>query len=400
MRAELLRSATPELRLLRAAAHPRLGPDGVRAFRHAAVANVDWPRVLPLAIAHRLVPFLSLHVEDHAADLVPDETREDLRARSTLIAARTLRQSALLAEVLEILYHARVRTLCLKGPSLALRLYGQLSLRGFADLDLLIPEHELSHALEALVAAGFHSAEPLQSIRASVVVRTGAHLTVTNADGSIPVELHPQFVRDRFSLALDVEDAFARAVPRDLLGTRMLTLADDDLLLYLCVHGCKHAWRQLEWLVSVAELIRQDAVDVESLLPRAQAVHARERLLLGLRLAHEILGAPLSAAIRKAAATDRIDGLVRDVWQLMQRGGGRLPDEAYAAPVTFRYQLRTFDRLRDRVRFAVATLAEPTDADFDRLSLPAGLTTAYWPYRVARLTTKYAARALRVRDPR
>jgi putative nucleotidyltransferase-like protein len=41
-------------------------------------------------------------------------------------------------------------------------------------------------------------------------------------------------------------------------GGRIRCFATEELLLILCLHGAKHAWGSLGWLVDVAELIRQN----------------------------------------------------------------------------------------------------------------------------------------------
>jgi Uncharacterised nucleotidyltransferase len=72
------------------------------------------------------------------------------------------------------------------------------------------------------------------------------------------------------------------------------SLAPEDMLLILCVHGAKHHWGKLGWICDVAELLRaHPELAWTSLLAQARELGGRRMLCLGLLLAHELLGAVL-----------------------------------------------------------------------------------------------------------
>jgi len=69
----------------------------------------------------------------------------------------------------------------------------------------------------------------------------------------------------------------------------------------LCVHGTKHFWDRLAWIVDVAELITAQPVDWEESLQIAAGMKSTRVLLLGLYLAHEWLGAALPQPVLERA---------------------------------------------------------------------------------------------------
>lgn len=131
-------------------------------------------------------------------------------------------------------------------------------------------------------------------------------------------------------------------------------LAPADLLVTLCAHGTKHQFQRLQWIVDIAELVRARAEDLDW----SRAVHLAERsgslrmLHLGLRLAQDLLGAPLPPAMARRAGDDHAAAaLARAV---TERVFAEAPvTSARAERVrTLWFQLRAKERVRDRVRYA------------------------------------------------
>ena len=75
-----------------------------------------------------------------------------------------------------------------------------------------------------------------------------------------------------------------------------------DQLVVLCVHGCKHLWDTLKWLVDVAELLHcHPELDWVSVQTRADEMGAGIMVEIGLVLAHDLLEAPIPEEILDTA---------------------------------------------------------------------------------------------------
>lgn len=135
----------------------------------------------------------------------------------------------------------------------------------------------------------------------------------------------------------------------------MSTFCPQDVVLYTCIHGSKHAWSSLHWL---ADLVRAMDKHVEAVGPafeRARAAGLSRAFELGVSLAHN--------------------------------PGSPPPGDGH------RYQFGLQDRLANKLRYAAGIL-EPHPADWRALRLPAALYPAYYLIRPVRLALKYASRAL------
>ena len=83
----------------------------------------------------------------------------------------------------------------------------------------------------------------------------------------------------------------------------------------LCVHGTKHRWTRLQWIVDVGELIRaRPDLDWTRVRDLAAASGTQRMLWIGLCLARGLAGAALPADVARAVEADSVAGrLVRQV---------------------------------------------------------------------------------------
>ena len=166
----------------------------------------------------------------------------------------------------------------------------------------------------------------------------------------------------------------------------MLTLAPDDLALFLAAHGTKEGWRHLSWLCDFAEFMRKHPdIDWLSLLGRAQRLGCSRSLLLAVALATTLLDAPAPALLIHAA---RKNSAVR---ALEDKAKSRMERSASEEKITiFRDRLATHDRLRDRIWPVSILIFTRTVGDYRIIPLPKPLWALYYLIRPFRLLLKAA----------
>jgi hypothetical protein len=204
----------------------------------AALRGDDRPisdAVVELARRHRIHLVLAQAAGVRVQDaIVRAALSDDLRraAIADLFRERELRR------LIDLLDHAGVAALLLKGAGLAYTVYGAAHVRPRADLDVLIARTDLEAADRALIAGGWlHVVE--QSREA---VTTQRHYAL----GGVPfcaehLDLHwkisvPHVFRD----ALTFDELAARAVSIGSLGPAARTLSAPDALLLACLHRVAH----------------------------------------------------------------------------------------------------------------------------------------------------------------
>lgn len=355
-------------------------------IRRLAAGGIDFDYLHKLAQRHLVLPLLYQQLSRAAADLVPPTLLEKLKRLFRDNAARNVYHAAELSELVRAFDAHGVEAVPFKGPTLALVAYGSLSLRRFIDLDILVRARDVKRAKEVLVAKGYELSPRLTQAQEAMLLRGQHALQFVREKGLLIVELHWSFVPRRFTAPIEGEEMWSRLGKLRVGDSEVPALSHEDLLLGLCAHGTKHLWERLVWICDVAELLKAGRVaDWGYVWRRARECGAERMLLVGLRLAAELLEAPLPEELKERTLADE------DVGALAADVRARLFDGTEHRPVglldNIRFNLRARARLRDRLRYYGFVLS-PTDGDIAALSLPAPLTFGYYLVRPFRLLLK------------
>jgi len=262
----------------------------------------------------------------------------------------------------------------------------------------LVPQPAARRSKALLEANGYHYPDRLTEAQevAYLHSRNHHHFYLIRTDDRVAVELHWDVAPRHFFPAGGVDHIWQRLEPLPLLGATVNGLAAEDLLLLLCMHGAKHSWAALEWLVGVAELLRvKPELDWPLALARAGRWRCTRMLLLGLHLAQVLLDAPLPALIR--TELDHRPDLQRpaqricaDLVQQTETSSGALGGIFERLSL----QMSAQDRRRDRLRYGLALVTAPTVIEWRELPLPPALFFLYPLLRPFRLAAKYTRKAI------
>jgi hypothetical protein len=249
--------------------------------------------VLDLAWYHGVGSLLYRSLSALCSDLVPLEFLIRLRRRTQAVALL----NRLLAQEIIVLCEAMaargVPVIPIKGATLAASVYGDLTLRDFNDMDLLVPEHAIADAQAVLLAAGYERKEP-----GEMAQEDGPYHVFIKRRMFFRVDLQWTIAEQNFMFQLDRPEFWKHRVPLVVANTTVQGLAPEDLLIVLCVHGSKHVWEELKWVCDVAELLRSHRhLDWERIYLNASTWRCRRLVSMGLSLAHRLLDAPLPKAV-------------------------------------------------------------------------------------------------------
>jgi hypothetical protein len=352
---------------------------------------LDWVAVAELAQRHQLVPLLFHHLAGLPAGTVPGGTLDLMRAGHAVAVADGLRLTGELRSIVALLEGGGVPCIPFKGPLLALEVYGDPALRSFADLDVMVRRSDARRAAELLAGRGYRFYDDLTPRQAAELLRRGADWMLYREADDVTVELHWRFHPLSFACALEPDELWARTRTVCLGTTEVRTLARDDLLLVLCVHGTRHRWERLEWLCGVAELLRLGGFDWSHVMARAERLHVTRMLSLGVLLARGLLDAPVPAAVLRALPSRTV------VAELARQVERRLfePEPATESAshrmARLGFELRAKDRLSDRLRYLYRSLVWQTHAEWRDLPLDDRFFPLYLVLRPLRLAFRHGA---------
>ena len=360
----------PETRLQRVAAALKKG--------------VAWSDVIRLGEHHSVLPLIYRTTRD-LAPAIPAAIRDDLRARYENNARRNLRFTAELFRILDCLEAHEIPVIPYKGPALAETVYGDLALREFSDLDVLVRPACVLRAKAALRDLGYAPNIELSPAHEAAYLASGYEYTFDGPAGHNLLEIQWAIVPRFYAIEFSMEALFDRVISSELNGRRVRALAPEDLLLTLCVHGAKHAWIRLCWLRDIAGILQSCNLDWEMIEQSARKLGIERMVGIGIMLAHDLLHAPLPDLIAKHWQGDReTERLCRDVAQHLPAA------EEYnvESPQYFQWMAQVRERFADRLRFAMRLALTPAISEWKMINLPPWLFPLYRVVRLGRVAAK------------
>ena len=354
-------------------------------LRELAATEIDWEYLFLLARRHSIVPLLYLQLDRHAADLIPSDTLSQLKKHYLENAARNTVLTAEVCRLITRLADAGIDTIPYKGPVLAVFAYCNLALRRFVDLDVIVRKSDVLKAREILLEEGYTPSKSLSLTQQELLLRTQHNMQFSRDNHRLIIELHWEVAPHLFASPVNSDQLWDNLVSIDLNGTEVKTLAADDLLFSLCVHGSRHLWERLGWICDIAELLARHSFDWPTLLKRAMQADSDRMFLLGLYLAQRLLDAPLPAEVKQRCDSDpRLTLLADNVVDHLFNGPTHVP--ATSGEI-FKYNIGVRKTLGARARYLLYML-RPTDGDLEAHSLPESLSFAYYLARPFRLLRK------------
>lgn len=341
--------------------------------------DTDWHALLELAAAHGVLLLVNqafLEYDTAVPSFVAAAVREHMDGAKKLAAA--------LEDLLKQFAARSIEVLPLKGPVLAEALYGDVVIRSCDDLDLLVRREDLSQAERLLVDLGFAASGAADDYHHKFL-----------RDGLL-VELHFGVASPR-SFPFDVDGMWARAENKRFRSAPMRVMSDGDLVLFLCLHGLKHGFSRLIWMLDVARAMRtMRDCSPEELAQRARQQGLVLALLIGCEMIREMFPQQLPQEMEAVIAKlpEETEQARRAVARLFAENAGVNND-----PEIWSFYLQTESsvrqRWRRRFRFFVPTVEDYAWAERHRIYR--GFVPALRPFR---LLQKYGPfRAWRILFP-
>lgn len=371
-----------ELRLLIICARTQLDDASSVQLRALVGAGVDWEEVLKGARHHGVMPLLHRHLSSLHAPGIPAPVLAELGSYARKNAVHNLMLAHALLGVLKALEQQSVVAVPYKGPVLAGSAYGDVSLRSFKDLDVIVRPQNFKSASATLQRLGYALSDRDPDGH--------FHESFVHPQTGVMVELHHDVIRRRyFPTPLELSAMWRDLTQVPLLGQPVASFTPEDTLLLLCLHGSKHAWQGLTWVCDVSEYIKaHPELDWELVLRKAAQARLSRMVLLGLQLAHTVLEAPLPGGVQQVLKTDP------KLWQLSRQIVIRMYQRSSPLrEATLTYRLRLAMRpglLQLPLYFQfIAFLLRPNAQDRAATQLPAGWQVGYYLVRPLRLIRRY-----------
>lgn len=302
---KLISKFPPELRLVLAGASSDMDKT-----KHLLQQPINWDKFLRLADHHRVYPSVyntfshldNLPVPEHVLDVLRQTCREN-----TLSSLRITGEMVRIGGLLE---NHSISAVVLKGAPLSWRLYGDIAARSYGDIDMLVAADKLEQSIEILENEGYrkiskwdsYGLTPRQQQIYSKHHQHSSHFEYWNNEKRVKLEIHWKLSKYGNVLPFTVDGNIKKIL---VAGNPLLVLSDEELLLYLILHGAGHKWHRLRWLVDLEKFIQQENIDWVRLDHLAKKFDIQSFLYQALILVNQMFGIVLPPVLELEIVCDR-----------------------------------------------------------------------------------------------
>ncbi|MBN1321654.1 MAG: nucleotidyltransferase family protein [Thermoleophilia bacterium] len=383
---------SPEVRACLACARAVVEPARLDEFRAALAGCADADRLCPTAASQGMLGHLHRLVAAQALGEVDGALRDRLAELHSLSAQRNFRQTAYLLRLLESLRGAGVETMPFKGPAWAERLYGDVTLRFWSDLDLLVRHDQAATARQVLLAGGFVDDNRFNGRILRRARRGWGEIAMSNADHGVHADLHWEITVGFSGRSLDAGHLFSRGSKLSLLGREVATPHSVDLLIMSCLHGTRHRWDRVEELLGLAvQVADSPPPEWGDIVTAARAAGCTRRVAVGVSHVCRVFGLETPTEVREIIDRDCIARAL-----LRSLGPETLDHQAASGSraelVKLGWVFATEDSIVAAVWHGSVRFFRPGPADWDGLDLPGWAEWAYYLVRPPRLALKWLRR--------
>jgi Uncharacterised nucleotidyltransferase len=405
-------SLPPDFTVLLACIRYQFGTTTADEVTSLLTTDFNWENLVRTAIAQGVMPLLYRSLKTSDPALVPRATMLQLQHLHRMNGLNNLSQTNELLNVLTQLDKAGIEAIAFKGSALAVAAYGNLSLRQFNDLDILVRQRDFWQAKAILTTDGYRSnftdsqerdvfnrylqTSLSQSTPEAQMFDRQFQPSLLHCHPARSIDLHwgipPRQVWqiDRFELLWENLQHI------NLLGRSIPTFSPETTLVVQCLNIAKEPWkRSFKQVCDAAQIIQTyPELNWDLALALAAELRCQRLLLMGLQIAHNLLCIPLPQSIH-----DRfVDRQTNDEEQIFAENPPPTPLWWWE----YTNRLQTLDRWWDglfihthylsmQLKSLLKSMFLPTDLDREFLPLPAKLSWLYYLIHPLRLLLKYSS---------
>ncbi len=375
-----------EIRLLLTCARTELDDRLTTLLASLCTKQVNWEKIVQAAIIHRVMPLLFINFQKAGNRCAPYPVLNKLKTLYYTNLQHSLAISCELRQLSDLFCKRDIEFIPIKGPALAQSVYGDIALRQYADLDILVQKTDITSVYQLLLHEGYRPEIQLNTAQLSAYSKTEYSLCLNNSATRVTVELHWDLTGRYTYYPLDIDSLDGRVDGFEVEGMHFKQLSSEDQLIYLCIHGSKDGWRILDCICCVAELIRsRKDIDWARVIDRSNRMRCRRMVFVGIQLANDMLAAPVEKKVIKIIETDPVAIKLASKINQTVLELSIFSKEVLVPPNFSLFHFSIRESVTDKLRYLFYLLLVPTRRDWHIMTLPARFAFLYYLLRPLRL---------------
>jgi len=261
--------------------------------------EINWDYLFSSAYMHGVFPLIYKTLK--YSEKFPDKQREIAKSINFNISRENMLISGEMFKILKILKSHDIQAIVIKGPVLSHIIHKDITTRQYGDLDILVKTSQMYKTVKILQDNEYKSQYDIEFLKNKVLLKVGKDFPVIHQKNNVLIELHWRLFTSRYIKKNSI-DLFSESNINCIINKHSVeTLEINTMLIYLLMHGSKHYWERIEWIVDIDRVVREYEKEINwvSLIRMAVDMDIEFMFYLGLGVSQELFKTPLEPSIDK-----------------------------------------------------------------------------------------------------
>lgn len=340
-----LAAENPENLILLSCARTNMEQDAINEVKELLKNNLDWDYITSKSLQMRTSQLLYKNLEKIDTDkVIPERILKNLKKLYYIAIAQNMFFYDELSKVLNVFKDEGIDVIILKGGALEESVYGDIGLRSFNDIDILVRKNDLQKAKNTIKAAGY-TLDNIGSPEANSE-KFGYNLHYIK---DIILEIHWDITRrtgnEKYA-KIEINELWKNAISAKIANVETKIMAPEDFLMHSCIHMAGHYYSRLIWFCDISEVIRKYYVNWDSLVKNAKKSQVTAYMFYGLYFTDQLLDCGVPAFVLDELKPHRFEKKVFD-----SIPSDLLQDKINILQFNPLLKMLLIDRKLDRLRF-------------------------------------------------
>jgi hypothetical protein len=346
-----------------------------------SLSNLKMTTLLEKANQHAIIPLVYKTLS--SIENTPTSFLSTLKKYYMHTVQKNMMMSTELIRIMKLLDENDIEALAFKGPTLAQLAYGDITLRQYGDLDILIQKDDRAKMAQVMQKQGYISNLYIDNTVLNTLNVLPFHINTS----MILSEIHWELLSKNYAIHWAESKLWAEINYVTIDNYQLPTLNFEQQFLYLCVHSSKHLFERISWICDIDRTVRSNEdIPWDSILENAKNLGILRMVYLSLSLCQKLFNLPFPSFIHEKIDKDSQTNILHQEIISLQFNSKEQQITGFKKLV-FLYNIR--ERPKDKFLFLWHASFATKHDDFIFIKLPTYLTFLYPLIRPLRLLVKY-----------
>ena len=337
----------------------------------------NWDNFISLSYSHGVFPLVYKILKKYD-EKIPLDKLSFMKQTYMDIVKQNMLMTSELIKISKLLEENDIKSIAFKGPTLSQMAYGDVVSRQYVDLDVLVDESLLESAKKILEENNYLPKYNLEEYQKENLKDVVHDISMINKTNGINIELHWTLSSGEFFIDLEKLDYLSDTKKYQISNSDLNIFSNEKLFIYLCVHGYKHLWERIEWLVDIYYLIIKENIDLEKVVEKSKSVDADRIVLSTLIICQKMFDFKIE--LKSNYIEDKKLNIVTNkMLEKILQEYALLKEKNHTKQFSM-IHLYMLKKISNKIKY-LKTFFEPTEDDYSVIKLPKYLNNLYFLIR-------------------